>query len=496
MGACTILPIGWLMADLLPAGGDLWSLIGALAALVLVSMIPFIVARARRSFDPLELILGFTAIYFLQFGIGSAIQPFLPIELRHARDLDLLAATTTWATVGYAAFVVGYYALVRSGPATLPTAASWSAPRLAAVLVTFEIAGWAARAYRVAQGGYFHLSSSSTIPPGANFWVSVASSLPLIAVLMLGIARRFRIISGPYTTILYLLLVLAETAFSLPTGSKFAVLEIGLVVLLPWLLHGATSIKRLVLISVLFSVGYLGFLHPFINVQRNQSLGSPNSGTSIMWDESLPVTAKLEASLNLLFDLPLDTYLEIALIHSLARFSNVQGLAESIRLYPDQVPFRLGETYFWFMTIPIPRALWPDKPDYGSFGVEFGVLTGVAPHGGVPIGATLIGESWFNFGPMGVACFMLLFGIISRLAYDRLRSGPGGRAPSPMLIYSIVYIDLVTQFENIFVMTFGSLIEMVALMVVCTWYLAGGVTWWQQHGARRPRAQARLASGA
>jgi hypothetical protein len=126
----------------------------------------------------------------------------------------------------------------------------------------------------------------------------------------------------------------------------------------------------------------------------------------------------------------------------------------------------LGETYIWFLFVLIPRALWPGKPDYGSFGQQFGILTDVSSTGATSIGATMLGEAWLNFGPLGVMAFMGFFGAINAAMYYCLRR----RYSSPPLgatwLYIMLYVLAVKDFESIFVMVFGPILQLTLFVAV------------------------------
>lgn len=72
---------------------------------------------------------------------------------------------------------------------------------------------------------------------------------------------------------------------------------------------------------------------------------------------------------------------------------------------PTQVDFIRGRSYAALLTLPIPRALWADKP--GMIGGQVGA-TFFNSSAGIPPGP--IGEAYWNFGLPGVAIVFLLFG--------------------------------------------------------------------------------------
>jgi len=77
-----------------------------------------------------------------------------------------------------------------------------------------------------------------------------------------------------------------------------------------------------------------------------------------------------------------------------------------LALVPDDVPLEYGSTYLAVLTLPVPRALWSEKPGLvdGRVGeVFFGYKVGRPP------GA--LGEAYWNFHIAGVFAVFFLFGI-------------------------------------------------------------------------------------
>ncbi len=88
---------------------------------------------------------------------------------------------------------------------------------------------------------------------------------------------------------------------------------------------------------------------------------------------------------------------------------NLYVVSNLVNIFPNQAPYIGWEAPVWMVARPIPRALWPSKPDGSGVSVEnvFGVE-------GVTIAATFVGESYMAAGLFGVILASLLVGMIAQ----------------------------------------------------------------------------------
>ncbi len=78
--------------------------------------------------------------------------------------------------------------------------------------------------------------------------------------------------------------------------------------------------------------------------------------------------------------------------------------------------FQYGRTLFLGLLAPIPRALWPDKPETnleGEFYEDYMGYTRVSGRGAS--GYTTVGDLWLNFHIIGVIVGMFLYGLLMKL---------------------------------------------------------------------------------
>ena len=112
-------------------------------------------------------------------------------------------------------------------------------------------------------------------------------------------------------------------------------------------------------------------------------------------------------------------------------FVEIPKTAHIMHAVPEELPYTYGSTVLSYVTAPIPRSVWPDKPL-----VSPGPIIGATIYGnarsGVPPGA--VAESYWALGLFGLAVIPLLLGRVLRLMHRWLRTGI--RSPAVILIYA------------------------------------------------------------
>jgi oligosaccharide repeat unit polymerase len=85
------------------------------------------------------------------------------------------------------------------------------------------------------------------------------------------------------------------------------------------------------------------------------------------------------------------------------------GTLPILALVPNEVDLLYGKSYLAMVTLPIPRAVWPDKP--GQIGGMVGETFFRSP-AGTPPGA--VGEAYWNFHVPGIVLVFFLFGVFHK----------------------------------------------------------------------------------
>lgn len=109
--------------------------------------------------------------------------------------------------------------------------------------------------------------------------------------------------------------------------------------------------------------------------------------------------------------------LESARTDTLSIDMNLVNVANIVEVFPDQAAYLGLEVPYVAAVRPIPRAIWPGKPEGLSFSIEDAVGVG----SNMTLSATFIGELWMAGGYLAVAIGSLLFGA-SGAAWNRVGS--------------------------------------------------------------------------
>src|SRR5205823_5446124 len=105
-----------------------------------------------------------------------------------------------------------------------------------------------------------------------------------------------------------------------------------------------------------------------------------------------------------------------------ARLADVTSLAHVLSRRTTETPTKPGETYRWALEVFVPRALFPEKPNPGTFGNQFGRAYGfIQPVDfQTSVAVTQVGEAYINGGWLVLLIVMPIVGSIYRLLNDYL----------------------------------------------------------------------------
>lgn len=156
------------------------------------------------------------------------------------------------------------------------------------------------------------------------------------------------------------------------------------------------------------------------------------------------------------------------------------AVAHITQRVPERMDHKYGESYLRWIYSPIPRSLWPTKPDLGlGREVKQQVTHGVqrVDMGGRPPG--FLGEGYINFGGLGLLAGAVLFGFIARTLWNSFAPLLGKSATGTAL-YIMLFLP-VSQYSNsaFSEMVVRALTETLSLAIVIapvfilTTYMAG-----------------------
>ena len=110
---------------------------------------------------------------------------------------------------------------------------------------------------------------------------------------------------------------------------------------------------------------------------------------------------------------------------------NLPIISRLTDVFPERVDYLGAEFAYYALFLPVPRALWPSKPQDLSFSAEKAFNTrGTA---GTTISSTFVGEAYMMGGPIAVIVVGFLLGLICRW-WDRF--GADLRTPAALVLYA------------------------------------------------------------
>ena len=259
------------------------------------------------------------------------------------------------------------------------------------------------RRYELEGGGYAALGYYKMV-------MDLIEPLFYIA-LMFMITHKKKIFSilGFLTIILFFLNMLYPLIENIRTNALYVLINIGLII---YYLRGGIKLKEL--INVVVAASAILFVMTILRSSNN------NKRT---------VTA---VSTN-----------PLAIMVGTTNFAGVDKTAQIIDGIPDKLPYQFGESLVYWLTSPIPRTWWPDKP-----AISYGLIIGEKiygkrdfddPGGGIPPG--YVAEMYLNFGYAGIVLGMFLMGLIFKLFYDAYAKNRKASIYA-MLVFVIVFVPL------------------------------------------------------
>ena len=135
---------------------------------------------------------------------------------------------------------------------------------------------------------------------------------------------------------------------------------------------------------------------------------------------------------------------------------NLMSLGPVIEAFPEKHNFLGPEVIVWALTKPIPRVLWPGKPDGLSISIEE-----VVGADGWTVATTFIGESYMMAGWFGVLAMALFFGA---LAAWWNRRAIRGSSDYDLVIYALGFFGAAITMRSMFWLT-TAILPVIALVV-------------------------------
>lgn len=121
-------------------------------------------------------------------------------------------------------------------------------------------------------------------------------------------------------------------------------------------------------------------------------------------------------------------------------FLGVDKTSQIMDNIPVKMNYQLGESLVLWLLAPIPRTMWPQKPE-----MTYGRVIGEkiyekrdenSPGGGVPPG--FVAEMYLNFGYLGIIGGLFVFGLLLKLCYNAFRK-IRGTSIFAMVVYILAF---------------------------------------------------------
>jgi hypothetical protein len=421
-------------------------------ALLLASLVTTHLLAQRATGDVLAPISLAALFYGVAFGAGGVFMWLVHedgsglVPGRSDIVVALLLVTVAWIcfALGYAADLFRWVRAIVRPPRDLA-----GGVRPAAVVVPFLAAGWGARLMNLAADRYFHISDGASTRTGASWFVDASAGLPLLAVAFLA-AHAFRPAAPKRVRFWTALLVVAELAWSIPTGSRGRIVDLLIVIVIVRYYAAGRLPSTRMLAGAAALVVFVVF--PFGAAYR--SLDYRTSITQALFGAASETRAG-----------GVDGTIDSGLV-AVGRFSDLSAVARVVHQGRDELPLAPGESLVWAAQGAVPRAIYPDKPEPSRFANEFGRAYGfIAPADfQTAIAVTQPGEMYLNGGWLALVLGMALLGAAYRLVAEYLsarRTDPGVLA-----VYATAASGLVLGMETIVALGFVGVVKTAILFAL------------------------------
>jgi hypothetical protein len=302
----------------------------------------------------------------------------------------------------------------------------------------------------------FAITTRLRLDISVQAWINLPNEFIFLAIIALFVLQLQGRLGFASTLILWGFFVPARLILGMAQG-QFA---LGVAVVVALVVSYATMMRRFPWTLLLVGMAAFCLLQPMKGAMRQEVfIGG--------WvNPEMDNSDKLES----LYELPmrgLDALngLGLQMMISLAtiRLADAVLFAHIISYTPDEVSYWDGESYSSFLTMLIPRFLFPEKPTYlpgNVLGHRYDLLP---PYDYVTsINMPQLVEFYLNFGPLALAIGGVLIGVLYRTINDLLMDP----AYLGSIVGGIFILARLSDIENSAISVFGSNLLMGIIVVV------------------------------
>jgi hypothetical protein len=372
-------------------------LVEFLSILLLVAIVAiYIRSSMRRTWDLLSwrnlFLLGFIHFYCLSAyftASGDTLPEYLKLTLGGWAKLAITMASFLLVFVPFATLGLRRPALTKLLPKVeLPI----TSPALITSTLVLSV-----------------LAIVFSIPFFNYFGVVVAQIRGQLGACALGLATYY-LIARRFNPLAWLLFLstLGMAAISSTVGLSGRRLLLGVMLAAPWMWYFTiwryrNPASNLIRLGVFFILGILGII-----------IYSPFRDVEVLRTAEV---ATIEKRVDQFTELLTNPKIDPETIKYILYADTVPNTLYVLENYPGNHPFMPFHGVIWFLSNPIPRALWPNKPD--ALGIILKEQMNVPPNLGPGIIAHGWSEGWF-FGVLAYAAFFgLLCGVVDRACAQR-----------------------------------------------------------------------------
>ncbi len=451
--ALMVLPVAGVLAVMVGAAtgvaGEQLVILGLAITTTVLGLLPIAIANTR---DSGHILIGFVGIVFTAYFAFPAIFRYIPARGPEVPGSmggqlvmpgDVIAAQ--WVVLaGLVALLIGYTLPIASQLASRFKSSSFEWSTRSTIVVAFGmiLVGWILTISSSALGGVSLLQS------GFVATLATAQLFGLGILYVLWFRRRSRAALIALATFVPLSMI-----FGLLTGSKLQALNPAAIVIMTHVILRRKLAWRWVALSLLALV----LIYPINRFYQDYIVGAARSSP-------LEVLANPDVVVSgfgrFLSDARFGEYVSSGFEASSLRVDMLGVLSVLVRDTPSRVSYQYGKTLATLLIAPIPRFLWPGKPD-NSVGLwitknySHGLESHTAP--------TQVGEFYINFGIVGVIGGMLMLGLILRFVHESLVSRP--TVPTIMAVLIFMYF-LCVKFESGIAQQYANILFALGPLVV------------------------------
>lgn len=455
--------------------GDQLTILALAIATMVIGLAPIAVANTR---DNGHILIGFVGIVFAAYFAFPAIFRYIPARGPEepgsmggqvVMPEDVIAAQ--WVVLaGLVSLLIGYALPFASQLASRYRTSSFEWSTRSTIVVAFGMVtiGWL---LTIASSV---LGNVSLFQSGFVATLATAQLFGLGMLYVLWFRRRSR-------AALFALLTFVPVSvlFGLLTGSKLQALNPAAIVIMTHIILRRKLAWRWVALSLLALV----LIYPLNRFYQDYIVGAARTSPLEVLTNPDVVVSGFGRFLS---DARVGEYVSSGFEASSLRLDMLGVLSVLVRDTPSRVSYQYGKTFAALLVAPIPRFLWPGKPD-NSVGLwitknySHGLESHTAP--------TQVGEFYINFGIAGVIGGLLLLGLILRFVHESLVSRP--TVPTTMAVLIFMYF-LCVKFESAIAQQYANILFALGPLVV----VHVGVRLFQGRSASSPTPSAAMSENA